>query len=275
MRETIVAAKGRKPEPGSPPGVELHTLVSGACGATGFSTGIARFEPEAYLPYHTHTFSEAVTVIEGSLQILVEGRGYRLHRHDSVHVPAGVAHLVRSAYPSDAAVAHWAFAIAAPSRELTDRVFPVQERGESSPSPSDPENIVRYSGKAVYELSKNAFFIDLFARRYGSVGICGGNGRFLPGASLPCHIHDFDESITIVGGRAVCLVEGERYELSDCDTAFIPKGIPHRFLNQSEAEMEMIWVYAGSEPDRRVVASGYCSGELPWPGAELAKDGQQ
>jgi quercetin dioxygenase-like cupin family protein len=93
----------------------------------------------------------------------------------------------------------------------------------------------------------------------------------LPGASLPCHIHDFDESITIVGGSAVCLAQGRRYELGGCDTAFIPRGIPHRFLNQSDGEMAMIWVYAGSEPDRRIVAAEYCSGAVSWPGAELAQ----
>jgi hypothetical protein len=29
--------------------------------------------------------------------------------------------------------------------------------------------------------------------------------------------------------------------------------------------MAMVWVYAGSEPDRQIVESGYCSGELAWP----------
>jgi quercetin dioxygenase-like cupin family protein len=150
-------------------------------------------------------------------------------------------------------------------------VFPIEERGLGSPLESDPETIVRQSADAVYELSANAFFQDLFARRFGAVGICGGYGRFRSGASLPCHIHDFDESITIVKGNAVCLVEGKRYELSGCDTAFIPRGIPHRFLNLSGEEMAMVWVYAGSEPDRRIVLSTYCSGELAWPGAAQAE----
>jgi quercetin dioxygenase-like cupin family protein len=57
---------------------------------------------------------------------------------------------------------------------------------------------------------------------------------------LRCHAHDFDESITIVKGNADCLVEGKKYELSECDTAFIPKGLPHRFLNNSNEEMAMV-----------------------------------
>jgi len=269
-RESILSTRDREPALSGPAAVELFTYVSEACGATGFSTGIARFNPGAHLPYHAHEFSEAVTILEGCARVLVEGRVYRLGQHDCVHVPTGIAHQVENESSEEALVCHWAFATARPTRELVDLRFVTEDRGSGNPSPGDPEMIVRYDGRAVYQLSMDAFFLDLFARRYGSVGICGGHGRFLPGASLPCHIHDFDESITIVKGNAVCLVQGNRYELSGCDTAYIPKGLPHRFLNLSDEEMEMVWVYAGSEPDRRIVSSAYCSGEIAWPGPELA-----
>lgn len=266
-KEVIVSASNRAPVKDGPPGVDLLIFVTEACGATSFSTGIAKFQPGAQLSYHFHSFSEAVTILEGNARFLIEGRAYRLGPRDCVHVPAGIAHRVQNEDPENVLFAHWAFATAKPSRELVNRVYPIEERGSGNPPDNAPETIIRFDPDSVYELSKDAFFIDLFARRYGAVGICGGHGRFLPGASLPCHIHDFDESITIAKGSAVCLVQGRQYELSDCDTAFIPKGIPHRFLNRSNAEMEMIWVYAGSEPDRRIVKAEYCSGEIAWPGA--------
>jgi quercetin dioxygenase-like cupin family protein len=264
-REKIISAHGREAGADGPAGVDLHTFVSAACGATGFSTGTATFQPGGLLPYHVHGFSEAVTVIEGFARVLVEGRSYRLGPRDCLHVPADVAHRVQNDDSAKHLLAHWAFATPNPVREFTDRVFPLDDRGSGNPSQKDPETIVRFSDDAIYELSKDAFFCDLFARRFGSEGICGGYGRFLPGASLPCHIHDFDESITIVEGTAVCLVQGKQYELSGCDTAFIPKGIPHRFLNKSIEPMAMVWVYAGNEPDRQIVEADYCSGELAWP----------
>jgi mannose-6-phosphate isomerase-like protein (cupin superfamily) len=189
-----------------------------------------------------------------------------------VHLPAGVAHQVESGESEGDLVAHWAFATAKPTRELVHQVFPQDDRGTSNPHEADPETIVRFESDELYELSNNAFFLDLFASRFGSVGICGGFGRFLAGASLPCHIHHFDESITIVTGTAVCLVQGKNYELSGCDTAFIPKGVPHRFLNQSSHEMSMIWVYAGGEPERIVVDSGFCSGARPWSDADFVNE---
>lgn len=247
------------------PGVDLSTFVSSACGADSFSTGIARFQPGAILPYHRHGFSEAVTIVEGKARILSEGRSYLLTVREAVHFPAGTAHQVENADTERELVAHWAFATNTPTRELVSQSFLTTDRGAEQPDAGDPEHIIRYREESIYELSKNAFFLDLFARRYGSDGICGGHGRFLSGASLPCHTHDYDESITIMKGRAVCLVQGRRYELSDCDTAFIPRGLPHRFLNLSEDAMEMVWVYAGSEPDRQIIDAGYCSGELSWP----------
>ena len=270
MSESIVSAHDSRPQ-GGPAGVELRTFVSEACGATGFSTGTATFPPGAFLPYHFHEFSEAITVVEGCARVLIEGRAYRLGPRDCVHVPTGIAHQVENDTERPL-VAHWSFATSSPSRILIDRTFPLEDRGFGFPLERDPENLIRHDNGTIYELSSNAFFCDLFARRYGSQGICGGYGRFLPGASLPCHIHDFDESITIVKGNAVCLVQGRQYELSNCDTAFVPRGLPHRFINRSSGEMAMIWVYAGSEPDRRMVLAGYCSGEIAWPGADLAEE---
>lgn len=246
-------------------GVELRTLVSAAVGATAFCTGLAYFRPGAHLPRHMHPVSEAITVIQGVLRVTVEGRAYTLSPNDCVHVPAGLAHCVEHIGAEGEAIAHTAFGSPQPARHLVHKEFEIEDRGNGMPQECDPETIVRFSEAPVYELSSDAFFTDLFARRMGSVGICGGYGRFGPGASLPCHIHDYDESITIVEGLATCLVQGKRYQLSGCSTAYVPTHRPHRFINESDRDMAMIWVYAGDEPDRKIVDPEYCSGALLWP----------
>ena len=68
---------------------------------------------------------------------------------------------------------------------------------------------------------------------------------------------------TIVEGHATCWVRGDRYGLSGYDTAFIPEGSPHRFVNDSSASMSMIWVYASNEPERFFAKPGYCDERLP------------
>lgn len=269
--ESIVSGKGETFS--LCPGVNFRKLVSEECGARGFSTGSAMFGPLATLSYHMHSFSEAITILSGEARLVVQGRSYHLSALDCVHLPAGVAHEVSNPSARTVMVAHSAFASADPSREFLDEKYGTRERWAANPKPDDPEHIVRFALADCYELSPGADFRDLFAGRFGSVGICGGYGRFRPGASLPCHWHKYDESITIIEGEAICLVQGKSYHLSDLDTALVPQGRPHRFLNQSQSPMAMVWVYAGSEPERTVVGPGYCDGTLLWPGATQTPPG--
>jgi putative monooxygenase len=247
------------------PGVSFREMVSGACTARGFSTGIVTIDPGAVLPYHVHTVCETLTFLSGAAIVHVEGRAYQLEPFDCVCMPAGVAHQISNLSGGSPLMALSALASPTPAQEPVGQVFPVQDRGTANPTSADPESIVRFAQAEVYELSPGALFRDLFAGRLGSVGICGGYGRFQPGGSLPCHVHEYDESITIVEGQAVCLVQGNRYMVGGYDTAFVPEGRPHRFLNHSNAPMAMVWVYAGSEPGRTLVESGYCDGTLAWP----------
>jgi len=247
------------------PSIQLREFVSGKYGAHGLSTGTATFEPGAVLPYHVHSFSEAITILEGVAVVSVQGRSYNLHPLDSIHVPAGVAHQVTTHSQSEPMKAHWAFASDEPSREFVACEFDSIDIADGLPSAGNPEHLMRLSSLSPYELADGTRFYDLFAGRFGSVGICGGYGEFNRGAGLPCHTHDYDESITIVRGSAQCFVAGRKYLLSDCDTALVPRGNPHRFVNASEEVMGMIWVYAGSEPERTLLDVRYCEGTLVWP----------
>ena len=264
MLDESFVAGSCDPDPSSPEGVALRGFATHRCGSTGFSTGTATFRASAELPYHVHDCSEAITILGGSALVIVEGRQYRLGRLDCLHVPAGVGHTVRNADATEEMLAHWSFASPEPKRIFVEG--PAAVREQTAPSPGDPESLRRFAEAEVYELSPGAWFRDLFAKRFGAAGICGGYGRFTPGSSLPCHTHHYDESITILSGSASCLVQGARYELQGVHHAFVPQGKPHRFLNSGDGDMEMLWVYAGDEPDRVIVDNQFCSGLLAWPG---------
>ena len=261
-----------EPLKSSPDGIELRVFASSDCGAAGFSTGTATFRGGAELPCHLHNCAEAVTVLKGVAVAVVECRAYRLTPLDCLFIPAGYRHSVANGTLDSAMLAHCSFSSAQPTRTFVDAPNLVMEdRGTGQPQPADPEKLSRFSEMPVYELSNGTFFTDLFAKRLGASGICGGYGRFATGASLPCHFHEYDESITILGGEAHCLVQGASFHLNNLDTAFIPTGKPHRFLNQGDTEMAMIWVYAGDEPDRTIVGNDYCSGALCWPSEATVK----
>ena len=241
------------------PGVEIRMLANGSLGAKGLTTALARFHAIAELPYHTHPCSEVIIALEGQAEVLVEGRQYLLKQFDAIHIPAQVAHSVRNISGTNEALLHSSFATEMPTRIPVLTSFKLTDGAAST----GPEKIIRFHEAHRYELSSGTSFRDLFARRFGAQGICGGYGLFEPGASLPCHYHGFDESITIVAGTAMCQVAGQEYEAAHYDTVCIPEGRPHRFLNRSDKPMAMIWVYAGDEPDRTLVDPGYCDGRLP------------
>ena len=93
----------------------------------------------------------------------------------------------------------------------------------------------------------------------GSENLRVGTAIFRPGAGLPCHTHDFDESITILSGEATIYVDGRRTRMRARDTAFVPEGSPHRFTNDDPTEpMAMLWVYAAGSTDRNIVDASLC-----------------
>jgi len=265
-REFITAGRCEPIDPPLADGLALRVYATGQRGAVGLSTGTTEFRPGSAMPPHRHTFSEVLIGLGGSPRVQVGTRRYHLGRYDALHIPAGVVHSVQNPANGPPAVLHWSLASAEPTRELADQPGPI--RDADAPGPGDPEALLRFAATPAYELAPATEFRDLFARRLGSRGICGGYGRFQSGASLPCHYHHYDESITIVEGRAVCQVAGREYHLSDNDTACIPTPAPHRFINRSDGPMAMIWVYAGDEPDRVLVDPGYCEGRLCGPVAD-------
>ena len=240
-------------------GISLCPFASGSSGAIGFSTGFAILSPGARLPYHTHPCSESITTIKGQLEVAVEGRTYHLSPFDSIHVPSGTAHTVASLGKNEQTVVLTAFASGEISRTLVADEFARVNRRNLLPGPDDPESLTRFKDAAQYELFPKTILKNLFASRPGSAGICGGYARLVPGSSLPCHTVPYDETSTIIMGRATYIVAGRRYSLTDDATIFVPQGIPRQLVNEGSETVELIWVYAGEEPIRSAIDSRFCA----------------
>jgi len=65
-------------------------------------------------------------------------------------------------------------------------------------------------------------------------GLTTGTARFPTGATLPYHVHDCGEAITIVEGQAEVAVEGRRYSLRQLDCIHVPEGVAHAITNASQ-----------------------------------------
>ena len=93
-----------------------------------------------------------------------------------------------------------------------------------------------------------------------SVGPCGfinGITEFGPGAAIPFHSHNCEESVVLLSGHAYLDIESEVHELKPLDTTYIPPNVPHRFRNRSQTEpMKILWIYASPQATRTLIETG-------------------
>ncbi len=247
-------------------GIRFQGLVGGNRQARNLTTGIVTFTPGAMLPYHTHPFSESVTLLEGSAEVAVEGRTYVLQKLDNIVLRRGLAHAVRNLSSTQPAIFHIAMASDQPTRTLVEDTFAVLAMPMATFGVAGAERVNRFTSATRSAAGPNTEFMDLFNDDLiPGLEMSGGYALFYPGGRLPAHLHDFDESICIISGKATCIVEGRSYELGGCTTAFVPRGRVHYFINHSKSTMEMLWVYAGPKPERILVEEA-CATENgnPW-----------
>lgn len=241
-------------------GVEFDCLVGKHNQARNLTTGLVTFQPGAVLPYHLHPFTEAITLLRGQAAVEVQGRRHDLMPWDNVVIPPQTAHLARNLSSKEPSVFHIAMPTDNPTRTLVDPATVSAKEGVK------PERVHRFQTMPRFEAGPNTEFIDFFNRdMIPNIEMSGGYALFHPGGRLPAHLHDFDESISIITGSAICVVEGKRYPLADFGTALVPRGRIHYFINESPQPMAMIWVYAGPSPERIIVDESFAT-EMgnPW-----------
>jgi quercetin dioxygenase-like cupin family protein len=69
-----------------------------------------------------------------------------------------------------------------------------------------------------------------------------------PGASVPLHWHDCEESVTVLDGEAAFEEEEGVRLLGAGDTTLVPPQAPHRFTNAGDRTLRILWVYGSAAP---------------------------
>ena len=117
--------------------------------------------------------------------------------------------------------------------------------------------VLRPDQLPVTERGGGARTVPLVTAALGSKEMLNGITSFQPGAAIPLHSHNCEESVIILEGSAVFELDGVEHELKRHDTTWIPPNVPHRFRNASDQDpLRIFWTYASVEATRTMIASG-------------------
>jgi putative monooxygenase len=99
--------------------------------------------------------------------------------------------------------------------------------------------------------------VPLVTSRIGSTGLLNGVTTLDPGAAVPLHIHNCEESVLVVSGSGRVHIDGVETDVGPGFTTWIPTGVQHFFRNTSAtAPMSIFWTYASIDANRTIVATG-------------------
>ncbi|MCB4769654.1 cupin domain-containing protein [Ancylobacter sp. Lp-2] len=99
--------------------------------------------------------------------------------------------------------------------------------------------------------------IPLVVPSLGARSLINGITIFAPGAAIPLHSHNCEESVMVLEGEAIAEIDGVQHRLKPMDTTWLPPNLPHRFINASaDKEMKILWIYADIAATRTLIESG-------------------
>ena len=99
--------------------------------------------------------------------------------------------------------------------------------------------------------------VPLVTSRLGSISMLNGVTTLDPGAAVPLHIHNCEESVLVMSGSGRVHIAGVETDVVPGFTTWIPTGVQHFFRNTSRTEpLSIFWTYASSDANRTIIATG-------------------
>ena len=90
-------------------------------------------------------------------------------------------------------------------------------------------------------------------KEVGATEISSGITTFQAGTSNTTHYHNAEESVIVIEGEGILMINGEENHVRQYDAAFITPGTHHRLINTGETPFKIAWSYATVEVTRTLV----------------------
>ena len=90
-------------------------------------------------------------------------------------------------------------------------------------------------------------------KEFGATEISSGITSFEPGRSNTTHYHNAEESVIVIEGEGILMINGEEHRVGVGDAAFITPGTHHRLISTGSAPFRIAWSYATVDVSRTLV----------------------
>lgn len=90
-------------------------------------------------------------------------------------------------------------------------------------------------------------------KEMGATEISSGITTFQAGSSNTTHYHNSEESVIVIEGEGILMINGEENHVRQYDAAFITPGTHHRLINTGEIPFKIAWSYATVDVTRTLV----------------------
>ena len=117
--------------------------------------------------------------------------------------------------------------------------------------------VIRPADQPVADRGGGNRTIPLVMPGTGARQLINGMTIIAPGGAIGEHFHDCEESVIVLEGSGVAVIDGTEHPVGPGDTSWIPPGLRHYFRNVSTVEpLRIFWTYASITATRTLVASG-------------------
>jgi quercetin dioxygenase-like cupin family protein len=117
--------------------------------------------------------------------------------------------------------------------------------------------VLRLANMRTYRRAEGILTTPLVSPALGARNFITGITELAPGAQVPFHRHNCEESVMLLEGEAAIDVEGREHRLLPFDSTLIPPEVTHRFRNLSTTRaMRILWIYGSPHATRTLEGSG-------------------
>lgn len=117
--------------------------------------------------------------------------------------------------------------------------------------------VIRPADQPVADRGGGNRTIPLVMPGTGAQQLINGMTIIAPGGAIGEHFHDCEESVIVLEGNGIAVIDGAEHLVGPGDTSWIPPGLRHYFRNASTVEtLRIFWTYASVTATRTLVATG-------------------